>query len=40
MLDAIVALHTRTLGSPPKKVLPLRTDGSQRQYFRLRLVVP
>ena len=35
MLDAIVALHSRTLGSPPDKVLPLRTDGSQRRYFRL-----
>jgi aminoglycoside/choline kinase family phosphotransferase len=35
MLDAIVALHTRALGGPPETVLPLRTDGSQRQYYRL-----
>ena len=35
MLDAIVALYSRTFGSPPDKVLPLRTDGSQRRYFRL-----
>jgi len=35
MLDAIVALHARTLGAPPEKVLPLRTDGSQRKYYRL-----
>ncbi len=40
MLDALIALYTRTFGRAPSQVSPLFADGSQRPYFRMRGAEP